>query len=146
MVNLLPLTEGETITAILPVPEDEVKRVAESGVEHFLMFATASGTVRRNRMSDFDSIRANGKIAMKLEEGQKLVGVAICDDNSDILLSSKNGKCIRFGLKEVPITLRVSSGVIGIKLDDFIIIGENEYFSFYEEKLLLECYEEQLRK
>ncbi len=124
LVNLLPLTPGETITAILPVPEDEVARVRESGVEHFLMFATASGTVRRNRMSDFDSIRANGKIAMKLDDGDSLISVLPCNEGQDVFLTTYRGRCIRFPVPEIRVFAgRNSTGVRGMSLgaDDRII-------------------------
>ncbi len=125
LVNLLPLSAGETITAILPVPEDEVTRVRESGVEHFLMFATASGTVRRNRMSDFDSIRANGKIAMKLDEGDSLISVLPCNENQDVFLTTYRGRCIRFPVPEIRVFAgRNSTGNRGMTLaDDDRIIG-----------------------
>ena len=124
LVNLLPLENGETITAILPVSEDEVQRVAESGREHFLMFATSSGTVRRNRMSDFDSIRANGKIAMKLDDGESLISVLPCTEDQDVFLATYRGRCIRFPVNEIRIFAgRNSTGVRGLNLgkDDKII-------------------------
>lgn len=124
LVNLLPLQNGETITAILPVPEEDVQRVRESGKEHFLMFATASGTVRRNRMSDFDSIRANGKIAMKLDDGDSLISVLPCNEDQDVFLSTYRGRCIRFPVPEIRIFAgRNSTGVRGMTLtsDDKII-------------------------
>ncbi|MBO7643305.1 MAG: DNA gyrase subunit A [Alphaproteobacteria bacterium] len=124
LVNLLPLENGETITAILPVPEEEVQRVQESGKEHFLMFATSSGTVRRNRMSDFDSIRANGKIAMKLDEGESLISVLPCTEDQDVFLATYRGRCIRFPVNEIRIFAgRNSTGVRGLTLakDDKII-------------------------
>ena len=124
LVNLLPLENGETITAILPVSEEDVARVKESGVEHFLMFVTASGTVRRNRMSDFDSIRANGKIAMKLDEGDSLISVLPCNEDQDVLLTTYRGRAIRFPVPEIRVFAgRNSTGVRGITLgkDDRII-------------------------
>ena len=124
LINLLPLSQGETITAILPVPEEEVERVKESDKEHFLMFATASGTVRRNRMSDFDSIRANGKIAMKLDEGDSLISVLPCTEEQDVLLTTYRGRAIRFAVPEIRVFAgRNSTGVRGITLgkDDRII-------------------------
>ena len=124
LVNLLPLEQGETITAILPVPEDDVNAIKNSGMEHFLMFVTASGTVRRNRMADFDSIRANGKIAMKLDEGDSLVSVLPCNENQDVFLATYRGRCIRFPVPEIRIFAgRNSTGVRGITLgkDDRII-------------------------
>ena len=124
LVNLLPLENGETITAILPVAEEEVQRVAESGKEHFLMFATSTGTVRRNRMSDFDSIRANGKIAMKLDDGESLISVLPCTEDQDVFLATYRGRCIRFPVNEIRIFAgRNSTGVRGLSLgkDDRII-------------------------
>lgn len=124
LVNLLPLENGETITAILPVSDEDVARVAESGQEHFLMFATARGTVRRNRMSDFDSIRANGKIAMKLDDGDSLISVLPCTEDQDVFLSTVRGRCIRFPVPEIRIFAgRNSTGVRGLTLgaDDRVI-------------------------
>jgi DNA gyrase subunit A len=124
LINLLPLEQGETITAILPVPEEEAERVKESDKEHFLMFATASGTVRRNRMSDFDSIRSNGKIAMKLDEGDSLISVLPCTEDQDVLLTTYRGRAIRFAVPEIRVFAgRNSTGVRGITLgaDDKII-------------------------
>jgi len=118
------LTDGETITAILPVAEEEIKMAQESGKEHFLMFATASGTVRRNRMSDFDSIRSNGKIAMKLDEGDSLISVLPCTEDQDVFLSTYRGRCIRFAVPEIRIFAgRNSTGVRGINLQkgDYVI-------------------------
>ena len=124
LVNLLPLEAGETITAILPVDEEEVQKVQESGKEHFLMFATSTGTVRRNRMSDFDSIRANGKIAMKLDDGESLISVLPCTEDQDVFLATYRGRCIRFPVNEIRIFAgRNSTGVRGLNLgkDDKII-------------------------
>ncbi|MCM1294710.1 MAG: DNA gyrase subunit A [Muribaculaceae bacterium] len=124
LVNLLPLEKDETITAILPVSDEDVERVKASGKEHFLMFATASGTVRRNRMSDFDSIRANGKIAMKLDDGDSLISVLPCSEDQDVFLSTYRGRCIRFPVPEIRIFAgRNSTGVRGMNLagDDKII-------------------------
>lgn len=125
LVNLLPLSNGETITAILPVADEDVERVKASGKEHFLMFATASGTVRRNRMSDFDSIRANGKIAMKLDDGDSLISVLPCTEDQDVFLSTYRGRCIRFPVPEIRVFAgRNSTGVRGMNLnDDDRIIG-----------------------
>ncbi len=124
LVNLLPLEKDETITAILPVSDEDVKRVQESGKEHFLMFATASGTVRRNRMSDFDSIRANGKIAMKLDDGDSLISVLPCTEDQDVFLTTYRGRCIRFPVNEIRVFAgRNSTGVRGLTVarDDKII-------------------------
>ena len=115
VVNILPLEQDEVISTILPLLGEK-----EEWINKNIVFATNTGDVRRNSMTDFENIQSNGKIAMKLEEGQKLVGVAICDDNSDILLSSKAGKCIRFSLENLRVfQSRNSTGVRGIKLDPY---------------------------
>jgi DNA gyrase subunit A len=114
LINLLPLEEGETISTIMPLPEDE-STWSQSNV----MFATSSGDVRRNELSDFVDVKANGKIAMKLAEGERLIGVAVCTDANDILLAAKSGKAIRFPVSDVRVfTGRTSTGVRGIKLDE----------------------------
>ncbi|MES1151368.1 MAG: DNA gyrase subunit A, partial [Dongia sp.] len=114
LINLLPLEEGETISTIMPLPEDE-STWSQSNV----MFATSSGDVRRNELSDFVDVKANGKIAMKLAEGERLIGVAVCTDANDILLAAKSGKAIRFPVSDVRVfTGRTSTGVRGIKLED----------------------------
>mgnify|MGYP001347477035 CR=1 FL=1 len=120
LINLLPLAQGEVITSILPLPEDR-----ESWSRLELMFATKSGNVRRNALSDFESINRNGKIAMKLdaegtEEADRIVSVAICSPEDDVLLTTAQGRCIRF-LSKDEVRLfkgRDSSGVRGIRLDD----------------------------
>jgi DNA gyrase subunit A len=112
MVNILPLQEKERIATILPLPEDE----AQWG-KLFVVFATKSGDVRRNELSDFASINRNGKIAMKLEAGDAIVGVQTCTDQDDVLLTTRLGKCIRFALTDVRVFKgRDSTGVRGIKL------------------------------
>jgi len=112
LVNVLPLSEGETITALMPLPEDE-----ETWQQLDVMFATASGNTRRNRLSDFVNVMANGKIAMKLDEGDQLIGVKVCDEKQDILLATAQGKCIRFPTTAVRVFAgRSSTGVRGIKL------------------------------
>ncbi len=117
MVNLFPLEEGETIHTVLPLPEDEAE-----WADRYVMFATASGSVRRNDLADFKRVQANGKIAMKLPEGDRIVGVAICDANDDILLSARRGKCIRFPVIDVRVfKSRDSVGVRGIRL-----VGDDE--------------------
>jgi DNA gyrase subunit A len=117
MVNLLPLDPGETISTVMPLPEDESKW----GDLHAI-FATERGGVRRNLLSDFTDIRANGKIAMKFEgedEGDKLIGVQVCTDADDILLAARNGKCTRFPVADVRVfSGRNSTGVRGMKLED----------------------------
>ncbi|MGZ5919506.1 MAG: DNA gyrase subunit A [Hyphomicrobium sp.] len=115
LVNLLPLQQGEVITSILPLPEDP-----ETWSALQLAFATRSGKVRRNALSDFENINRNGKIAMKLDEGDAIVAVQICTPENDVLLTSAQGRCIRF-LLEDEVRLfkgRDSDGVRGIKLDD----------------------------
>ena len=120
LINILPLQQGETISTIMTLPETE-----EECEKLTVMFATSKGTVRRNKLSDFWRVNQNGKIAMKLDEGDKLVGVAICDDNQDILLSAKNGKCVRFPVDDVRVfASRASTGVRGMKL-----IGDDEVMS-----------------
>lgn len=113
LVNILPLQEGETITAWMALPEDE-----STWGEMDVMFATSSGTVRRNRLSDFTNVMANGKIAMKLEpEDGYLVGVRTCSEEDDVLLATAGGKVIRFRVGDVRVFAgRSSVGVRGIRL------------------------------
>ncbi len=112
--NLLPLVEGETITTILPLPED---RAAWERLD--VMFATQSGGVRRNRLSDFGRINRSGIIAMKLDEGDHIVGVLPCTVEQDVLLSTAAGRAIRFGVGDVRVFAgRSSDGVRGIRLLD----------------------------
>ncbi|EKV31459.1 DNA gyrase subunit A [Caenispirillum salinarum AK4] len=114
MVNLLPLNEGETVSTVMALPEDE-----NTWGDLHVMFATSAGTVRRNSLSDFTNIKSNGKIAMKLEEGDSLIGVATCSDAHDVLLATRNGKCIRFPIGGVRLFAgRTSMGVRGIRLGD----------------------------
>ena len=114
MVNLLPLSEGERITTVLPLPENETEWEKLN-----VVFATKSGDVRRNELSDFGNVRANGKIAMKLEPGDGIVGVQTCTDADNVLLTTREGKCIRFALSDLRIFKgRNSTGVRGIKLAD----------------------------
>ncbi len=111
-VNLLPLEEGETIGAYLPLPEDEA-----TWDQLFAVFATSAGTVRRNRLSDFTSVKANGKIAMKLDPGTRLIGVQVAEESDDVLLATRGGKAIRFPVTDVRVFAgRDSVGVRGIKL------------------------------
>ncbi len=112
MVNLLPLSEGEWITTVLPLPEDEA-----SWDQFQVVFGATSGSVRRNELSDFTSINRNGKIAMKLAEGEGIVGVQLCTENDDMLLTTRGGKCIRFRVTDIRVFKgRESMGVRGIKL------------------------------
>jgi len=112
LVNILPLAEGETVTAFLPLPEDEAK-----WGEMFVIFATSSGNVRRNSLADFVNVKANGKIAMKLENGERLIGVRTASEDDDVLLASALGKSIRFPVTDVRVFKgRDSVGVRGIRL------------------------------
>lgn len=114
-VNLLPIEPGESITSILPVPEDEA-----AWAQYDVMFSTKSGGVRRNKLSDFQGIKRNGKIAMKLDEGDSIIGVGLCNaQQNDILLTTALGRCIRFATEEVRVFAgRDSTGVRGIRLAD----------------------------
>ena len=109
LVNLLPLRSGEKITATMPYNLSDKK--------NNIIFATSSGNIRRNKLNDFHNINANGKIAMKLKENDNLVNVVVCSDKSNIFMSTKLGKCIRFGCKDLRVfSGRSSVGVRGIKL------------------------------
>jgi len=122
MINLLPLAAGETISTVMPLPEDE-----ESWGALTVMFATAAGYVRRNAMSDFVDVRSNGKIAMKFEgedSDDRLIAVAPCSVANDVLLATGAGKAIRFPVEDVRVfSGRSSVGVRGIRLlgDDAVI-------------------------
>ena len=119
-VNLLPLEEGENITTIMKLPENE-----EECKNLSIMFATSFGNVRRNSLMDFVNVQSNGKIAMKLDEGDKLVNVALCTEDNDVMLAAKSGKCIRFPVTDVRVFVgRNSTGVRGIKLS-----GKDEVIS-----------------
>ncbi|BAB48264.1 DNA gyrase subunit A [Mesorhizobium japonicum MAFF 303099] len=113
LINMLPLEQGERITTIMPLPEDET-----SWGELDVMFATTRGTVRRNKLSDFVQVNRNGKIAMKLEEeGDEILGVETCTDNDDVLLTASSGQCIRFSVGDVRVfQSRNSVGVRGITM------------------------------
>ncbi len=114
LVNMLPLEQGERITTVMPLPEDET-----SWETLDVMFATASGNVRRNKLSDFVQVNRNGKIAMKLDEGDAIVDVQICSEADDVLLTTAQGQCIRFAVPEVRVFKgRDSTGVRGINLAD----------------------------
>jgi DNA gyrase subunit A len=114
LINILPLEQGENITTIMPLPEDE-----SSWGRLDVMFATTRGTVRRNKLSDFADVRRSGIIAMKLDEGDAIVDVQICTENDDVLLTSAAGQCIRFAVNDVRVFQgRTSMGVRGINLAD----------------------------
>jgi DNA gyrase subunit A len=113
-INILPLEQGESITTIMPLPEDE-----KTWETLDVMFATTRGTVRRNKLSDFVDVRRSGIIAMKLDEGDSIVDVQICTEKDDVLLTSAGGQCIRFAVPEVRVfSGRTSMGVRGISLDE----------------------------
>lgn len=119
MVNILPLGKDEVITNIMPLPEDQ-----DEWDNLNIMFATAKGNVRRNDMSDFKGIRSNGKIAIRLDDSDKLVGVEVCSEDEHILLATKKGKAIRFPVDAVRVfKSRTSDGVRGARLgeDDRVI-------------------------
>jgi DNA gyrase subunit A len=115
LVNLLPLSEGETITTLMPMPEDE-----QAWAKLSVMLATQRGNVRRNQLSDFVNVNVNGKIAMKFEgedEGDRLIAVQVCSDDQDVLLATRAGKAIRFPVADVRVfASRSSTGVRGIRL------------------------------
>jgi DNA gyrase subunit A len=112
LINILPLEQGERITSIMPLPEDET-----SWGNLDIMFATTRGTVRRNSLADFVEVRQNGKIAMKLDEGDEIVGVDTCTVNNDLLLTTALGQAIRFRVDDVRLFKgRDSMGVRGIQL------------------------------
>ena len=119
LINILPLEQGERITTIMPLPEDE-----SSWANLDVMFATTGGNVRRNKLSDFVDVRRSGIIAMKLDEGEAIVDVQICTERDDVLLTAAGGQCIRFPVPDVRVfTGRTSMGVRGIALpaDDKVI-------------------------
>jgi DNA gyrase subunit A len=119
MINLLPLAVGERITTIMPMPEDPATWATMN-----IMFATRSGDVRRNELTEFESINKSGKIAMKLEDGDMIAGVEICTDADDVMLTTKLGQCIRFAVADLRVfQSRGSTGVRGIKLaaEDHVI-------------------------
>ena len=116
MLHMLPLADGETITTVLALPEDE----ADWAKLH-VMFATAAGSVRRNGMDAFTNIQSNGKLAIRFEDGDddRLIAVALCDARDDVLLVTRNRKAIRFAVEDVrEFVSRTSTGVRGITLGD----------------------------
>ncbi len=114
LINLLPLDAGERITTIMPLPEDEASWEALD-----VMFATTRGTVRRNKLSDFAQVNRGGKIAMRLDEGERIVDVQICSEKDDVLLTTARGQCIRFAVDDVRVFKgRDSMGVRGIALGE----------------------------
>ncbi|WP_373456263.1 DNA gyrase subunit A [Rhizobium sp. L1K21] len=114
LINMLPLEQGERITTIMPLPEDEA-----TWENLDVMFATTRGTVRRNKLSDFVQVNRNGKIAMKLDEGDEILSVETCTDTDDVLLTTALGQAIRFRVDDVRVFAgRNSIGVRGINLAD----------------------------
>jgi len=114
LVNIFPLGPDEKITTFMPLPEDETKWDAMH-----IFFATAKGNVRRNDLSDFHDIRTSGKIAIRMEEGDKLIGVQTCNESDHAMLAARSGKCIRFPINDVRVfKSRTSDGVRGMKLAD----------------------------
>ena len=112
LFNILPLKNHQSISSIMPMPEDET-----SSNNYQIIFATAQGKVRKNSLEDFSSINASGKIAMKLDNNDKIVGVKICQDDQDVILSTKFGKCIRFEAKKLRVFKgRSSKGIKGLEL------------------------------
>lgn len=114
LVNIFPLAEGETIQNFMPLPEDETQ-----WDDMNIMFATAKGNVRRNDLSDFHNVMANGKIAIRLDDDDRLIGVLPCHEHQHVLLASRSGKCVRFPVDAVRVfKSRTSDGVRGMKLAD----------------------------
>ena len=112
LFNILPLKNHQSISSIMPYPENE-----EDSGKYQIVFATSQGKVRKNSLEDFSSINTSGKIAMKLDTNDKIIGVKICKDDQDIILSTKLGKCIRFESKKLRIFKgRSSKGIKGIEL------------------------------
>ena len=112
MINLLPLSEGENITTIMPLPENE-----QEWENLYIMFTTENGNVRKNKLSDFVDVRANGKIAMKLQDNDEIKTVETCTDQDDLLITTLKGQCIRFRVSDVRLFVgRSSTGVRGIRL------------------------------
>jgi len=114
LINILPLEQGERITTIMPLPEDE-----SSWANLDVMFATTGGNVRRNKLSDFVDVRRSGIIAMKLDAHEAIVDVQICTERDDVLLTAAGGQCIRFPVTDVRVfSGRTSMGVRGIALPE----------------------------
>ena len=112
LINILPIQQGELMTSILPLPEDE-----STWGNLDVMFATTKGTVRRNKLSDFVDVRRSGIIAMKLDDGEGILDVQVCSDKDDVLLTTAWGQCIRFPVTDVRVfSGRTSMGVRGINL------------------------------
>ena len=139
LFNILPLKSHQSISSIMPFPENDWKNLQ-------IVFATAKGKIRKNSLEDFSSINSAGKIAMKLDPNDKIVGVEICKDDQNIMLSTKNGKCIRFESKKLRIFKgRSSKGIKGLELapnDEIVSLSiidhvKNKKDSKTEEKFIL---------
>ena len=114
LFNILPLKNHQSISSIMPFPDDN----SDIQDQH-IIFATANGKIRKNNLDDFSSINTSGKIAMKLESNDKIAGVKICNDDQDIILNTKMGKCIRFESKKLRVFKgRSSKGIRGINLQE----------------------------
>ena len=130
LFNILPLKNHQSISSIMPFPEND-----ESLKDYQIIFATAKGKVRKNSLEDFESINTSGKIAMKLDSNDKIVGVKICKDDQDVILSTKLGKCIRFESKKLRIFKgRSSKGIRGINLSDKDSIVSLSIIDHYKNK------------
>ena len=139
LFNILPLKSHQSISSIMPFPENDWKNLQ-------IVFATAKGKIRKNSLEDFSSINSAGKIAMKLDPNDKIVGVEICKDDQNIILSTKNGKCIRFESKKLRIFKgRSSKGIKGLELapnDEIVSLSiidhvKNKKDSKTEERFIL---------
>ena len=114
LFNILPLKNHQSISSIMPFPADDVDKK-----NMHIIFATSKGKIRKNNLEDFSSINASGKIAMKLDSDDKIIGVRICTDDQDIMLNTKFGKCIRFESKKLRVFKgRSSKGIRGINLSE----------------------------
>ena len=114
LFNILPLKNHQSISSIMPFPDDDVNKK-----NMHIIFATSKGKIRKNNLEDFSSINASGKIAMKLDSDDKIIGVKICTDDQDIMLNTKFGKCIRFESKKLRVFKgRSSKGIRGINLSE----------------------------
>ncbi len=114
LFNILPLKNHQSISSIMPFPEEKT-----DWKDKHIVFATSNGKIRKNSLEDFSSINASGKIAMKLDNNDQIIGVKICKDDQDIILSTKQGKCIRFESKKLRVFKgRSSKGIKGLNLSD----------------------------
>ena len=114
LFNILPLKNHQSISSIMPFPDEDIDKK-----NMHIIFATSKGKIRKNNLEDFSSINASGKIAMKLDSDDKIIGVQICTDDQDIMLNTKFGKCIRFESKKLRVFKgRSSKGIRGINLSE----------------------------